>query len=81
MILFPADFFFTLSQMRNWEEKLQIAAGEDNVDELRALAEDQLRVYRENLPKPGADQAAGSPTASHVTAERLRQGARYVLNT
>lgn len=52
--------------MRNWEEKLQIAAGEDNVDELRALAEDQLRVYRENLPKPGADQAAGSPTASHV---------------
>ncbi|XP_075906984.1 uncharacterized protein LOC142904639 isoform X2 [Nelusetta ayraudi] len=40
-------------EMRNWEEKLQIAAGEDNVDELRALAEDQLRVYRENLPKPG----------------------------
>lgn len=60
--------------MRNWEEKLQIAAGEDNVDELRALAEDQLRIYRENLPKPGADQAAGSPMnemGSEITADDL----------
>lgn len=46
-------FFFYL-QVRNWEEKLQMAAGEDSVDELCALAEDQLKVHRQNLPKPGA---------------------------
>lgn len=60
----------TPSQVRNWEEKLQLAAGEDNVDELRALAEDQLRVYRENLPKPGADQSPA--TSSSLTAQRSR---------
>lgn len=52
--------------MRNWEEKLQIAAGEDNVDELRTLAEEQLRVYRDNLPKPGTNQSAGTPNDSHL---------------
>lgn len=45
--------FFTPSKVRNWEEKLQIAAGEDNVDELRTLAVEQLNVHRDNLPKPG----------------------------
>ncbi|KAM8739261.1 uncharacterized protein AB9X84_021428 [Acanthopagrus schlegelii] len=40
-------------EFRKWEKRLQMTAGEDSVDKLCALAQDQLRLYRKHLPKPG----------------------------
>ncbi|XP_060896225.1 uncharacterized protein LOC132975581 isoform X1 [Labrus mixtus] len=40
-------------ELRNWEERLQMTAGEDNVDKLCALAQDHMNFYHKNLPKPG----------------------------
>ncbi|XP_069000352.1 uncharacterized protein [Embiotoca jacksoni] len=40
-------------EMRNWEKRLQTTAGEDNVDKLCEMAEEQLKLYRQHLPKPG----------------------------
>ncbi|XP_049456959.1 uncharacterized protein LOC125903839 [Epinephelus fuscoguttatus] len=40
-------------EVRNWEKRLQMKAGEDNVDNLCALAQDHLKLYRQSLPKPG----------------------------
>ncbi|XP_039994680.1 uncharacterized protein LOC120796217 [Xiphias gladius] len=40
-------------EVRNWERRLQMTAGEDNVDKLCALAQDHLKLYRQRLPKPG----------------------------
>ncbi|XP_047458118.1 uncharacterized protein LOC125018349 [Mugil cephalus] len=40
-------------EMRKWEERMQMIAGEDNVDKLCALAQDHLKLYRQHLPKPG----------------------------
>lgn len=40
-------------QVRNWEERLQMTAGEDNVDKLCALAQDHMNLYQQRLPKPG----------------------------
>lgn len=47
------DCVLCLLQVRNWEERLQMTAGEDNVDKLCALAQDHLKLYRQRLPKPG----------------------------
>lgn len=41
-------------EVRNWEEKLQVAAtAENSVEKLCGFAEDHRNVYREHLPKPG----------------------------
>ncbi|XP_044069520.1 uncharacterized protein LOC122884139 [Siniperca chuatsi] len=40
-------------EVRNWEKRLQMTVGEDNVDKLCALAQDHLILYRQRLPKPG----------------------------
>ncbi|XP_034537402.1 uncharacterized protein LOC117811311 [Notolabrus celidotus] len=40
-------------KLRNWEERLQMTAGEDNVEKLCILAQDYMKLYRQNLPKPG----------------------------
>ncbi|KAL3971792.1 target of EGR1 protein 1 [Sarotherodon galilaeus] len=40
-------------ELRNWEERLQMTAAEDNVDKLCALAQEHLKLYRQHLPKPG----------------------------
>ncbi|CAG6016504.1 unnamed protein product [Menidia menidia] len=42
-----------VSEMRSWEKRLQITAEEDNVDKLRAMADEHLQHYRKRLPKPG----------------------------
>ncbi|CAK6960772.1 uncharacterized protein LOC121911394 [Scomber scombrus] len=41
------------AKVRNWEERLQMTAGEDNVDKLCDMAQDHLKLYRQCLPKPG----------------------------
>ncbi|XP_059214856.1 uncharacterized protein LOC131993127 [Centropristis striata] len=40
-------------EVRNWEKRLQMSVEEDNVDRLCALAQDNLKLYRQHLPKPG----------------------------
>ncbi|XP_031661082.1 uncharacterized protein LOC109879786 isoform X2 [Oncorhynchus kisutch] len=40
-------------EVRNWEKRLQKAIGQDSVDNLCSLAQDNLKLYRERLPKPG----------------------------
>ncbi|XP_018517057.1 uncharacterized protein LOC108873376 [Lates calcarifer] len=40
-------------EVRNWEKRLQMTAGEDSVDKLCTLAKDHLKFYRQHLPKPG----------------------------
>ncbi|XP_035028378.2 uncharacterized protein LOC118118927 [Hippoglossus stenolepis] len=40
-------------EVRNWEKRIQTTAGEDNVNELCALAQHHLKLYRQHLPKPG----------------------------
>ncbi|XP_029621454.1 uncharacterized protein LOC115201736 isoform X2 [Salmo trutta] len=40
-------------EVHNWEKRLQKAIGQDSVDNLCSLAEDNLKRYRERLPKPG----------------------------
>ncbi|XP_038593967.1 uncharacterized protein LOC119917646 isoform X1 [Micropterus salmoides] len=40
-------------EVRNWEERLQMTAGEDNVDKLCAAAQNHLKLYQQHLPKPG----------------------------
>ncbi|XP_078128958.1 uncharacterized protein LOC144532203 [Sander vitreus] len=40
-------------EVRNWEERLQMTVGEDNVDKLCALAQDNIKLYQQRLPKPG----------------------------
>ncbi|XP_067466855.1 uncharacterized protein [Thunnus thynnus] len=40
-------------EVRNWENRLQMTAREDNVDKLCSLAQDHLKLYRQCLPKPG----------------------------
>ncbi|CAJ1066697.1 uncharacterized protein LOC117811311 [Xyrichtys novacula] len=40
-------------ELRSWEERLQMKAGEDNVEKLCALAQDHMKLYWQNLPKPG----------------------------
>ncbi|XP_034753536.1 uncharacterized protein LOC117960084 isoform X2 [Etheostoma cragini] len=40
-------------EVRNWEKRLQMAVGEDSVDKLCALAQDNTKLYRQRLPKPG----------------------------
>ncbi|KAI3363416.1 hypothetical protein L3Q82_012034 [Scortum barcoo] len=40
-------------EVRNWEKRLQMTAGEDSVDKLCALAQDHFKLYRQHLPKPG----------------------------
>ncbi|XP_066534610.1 uncharacterized protein [Hoplias malabaricus] len=41
------------AQVRNWEKRLQTAFGEGNVDDLCSHAQNQLKLYRERLPKSG----------------------------
>nr|XP_008292168.1 PREDICTED: uncharacterized protein LOC103366271 [Stegastes partitus] len=40
-------------EMRSWEKRLQMTTGDDDVDKLCALAQEHLKLYRQNLPKPG----------------------------
>ncbi|KAM9412568.1 uncharacterized protein ACWYII_026688 isoform 5-T5 [Salvelinus alpinus] len=40
-------------EVHNWEKRLQKAIGQDSVDNLCSLAQDNLKLYRERLPKPG----------------------------
>ncbi|KAL7877350.1 hypothetical protein SRHO_G00039930 [Serrasalmus rhombeus] len=40
-------------QVRNWEKRLQTAVDEGNIDDLCGHAESQIKLYQEQLPKPG----------------------------
>ncbi|XP_027133086.1 uncharacterized protein LOC104930903 [Larimichthys crocea] len=40
-------------EVRNWEKRLQMTSREDNVEKLCASAQDELKHYRQHLPKPG----------------------------
>ncbi|XP_045566242.1 uncharacterized protein isoform X3 [Salmo salar] len=40
-------------EVHNWEKRLQKAIGQDSADNLCSLAQDNLKLYRERLPKPG----------------------------
>ncbi|XP_061601139.1 uncharacterized protein LOC133463560 [Cololabis saira] len=62
------------AKMRNWEKRLQMTAGEENVDNLCLLAKEHLELYRKHLPKPGGqvqDEDGESPLQS------LEQAAVY----
>lgn len=52
-----------LLQLRSWEKRLQTAAG-DSADVLSSLAQEQLKLYRQHLPKPGMPQLTG-PLGPH----------------
>ncbi|XP_051775197.1 uncharacterized protein LOC127525920 [Erpetoichthys calabaricus] len=40
-------------QIQNWEKRLQQMLGEHNVDKLCSYAEEYIKIYKQQLPKPG----------------------------